>query len=56
VGNHHFWGFPIPERKIVRVFAGEEREVLGMNVQLRRTSGCRFKGMKRGSIVVVNKS
>ena len=56
MGNHHFCGLSIPERKIVRVFADARREVQGMNVQLRRTGGCRFRGIKRWSIFVVNGS
>lgn len=56
MGNHHFCGLSNPERKIVRVFAGAGREVRGMNVQLRRTGGCRFRGMKRWSIFAVNES
>lgn len=52
VGYHHFCGLSVPERKIVNVLAGVGRVFggEGMNVQLIRTGGCRFRGMKRDSI------
>jgi hypothetical protein len=56
VGNHHFWGLSMPEMKIINVFAGVERLLggEGINVQLSRTGGCRFRGMRRDSIFMFN--
>ena len=50
VGYHHFCGLSIPEINTVRVFIGEGRVLRGMNVQLRRMGGCRFRGTNNCSI------